>query len=148
MKKLSLAQKVKVFNLLQEHLEILDNGYCRYADPDISDHTLASWIAADDAPFATAKHISGIRLSSFGKLRDRIKPILADENIINGIRDDIARLTDGMLNTNKQLAQLIAKHDKLCQSLSVNKVLDVRHLTMLNDVLLVGKSNGATQTQQ
>lgn len=74
-------------------------------------------VAQEVSPTLRDAHAKNLRMALYGRLR----PAKTDD--LESLRDQLKRAVD-------QLTELTVKHNKLCDSLSVNKVLDVRHLNI------------------
>lgn len=73
-------------------------------------------IAKTVSPDLNAHHVKSIRDEVFGKLKPRLK--------------DMDALIEQLSFTQKKLDDLEIKFNKLCDSISVNRVVDVRHLKL------------------
>lgn len=64
MNSLTFSQKMKLNDLLREHLEDAGEGFCRYKDPAMDDEAITKLL-----PFKSTKHnVAGLRLEVYGKL--------------------------------------------------------------------------------
>ena len=110
--RMSRAELFKASGLLSAHCQLVD-GFAVYEE---------GWndqrIAAETSPRLTLNSIQKLRSEAIGQLRRSPEP--KNERV-----DDIERnFADLLVKYN----DLIIKHNKLVDTLSVNKIIDVRHL--------------------
>jgi hypothetical protein len=79
--------------------------------------------AKEVSPDLNGGHSQNLRAAVFGKLYVRGPAKDAPDPRVGGLIDEVAMLR-------KQLWDLTDKYDKLCLALSVNRVVDARHLTV------------------
>lgn len=100
------AELFKASGLLTAHCAVDGEGFAVYE---------AGWddgkIAAQISETLNASHIMRLREEAIGRTRPFSKS-----------------------SSNKKLEELILKHNKLCETLSLNKVADVRHLRLTDGV--------------
>jgi hypothetical protein len=107
------AEIVKINQLLTEHCHKGENGLYNY-DKDWSDDRIAKEVN----PNLQRTQVGKIRLELFGA----IQPTVGENTIIKELRTKIDEL-------NTRLHELENLHAKLCSSLTINKISDVKHLT-------------------
>jgi hypothetical protein len=103
---ITLKETIAVIDLLKEHTSPAGEGLCEYKD-DFDDARIAAMVSGDLSKSSVAK----VRTEVFGKL------------YIRGNGDPASVLL-------KEFAELTGRYNKLLDMLSVNRVVDVRHLKM------------------
>lgn len=109
--KASTTQVIAIHRMLEEEVEKLEGGLCQYKNPDVSDATLA------EKSKASVNTVARIRQEMFGKVR-RASVDAETAADIRGLKEQLAELTD--------------KHNKLCVTLSLEKIANVKHLAVGN----------------
>lgn len=137
-------QAIKIHAKLLEVVRTIANGRCEYIDPNITDQTVAEQLKVG------AGTVASIRKQAFGQLTlprnsflgrmdelsQKIATLEAESDAQNHVIDNQSRV----------LAELIQKHNALCTNLAINKVIDVRHLTVsVADAVKGGIVNSAQQ---
>lgn len=127
---------IKAHALLGEHLEVIvpqvrnehgvlvTQGLVKYK-PGFSDEQLAKQIAPD----LPERSIANLRQNAFGNLTS---PPSAAENDAARIAALEAKIEDLMKANGRLSSALVVltdRHDRLCETLAVNQVAPVRHLT-------------------
>ena len=107
-------------DLFRKHLKKspTEKGLWVY-DEGWSDQRIASVIAPD------------LSVKSIAKLRLKIAGPIASVPIGGVSRKDVDDLLAMNLEIKSQLAEVTAKYNKLVETLSINKVVDVRHLKVM-----------------
>jgi hypothetical protein len=113
--RLSRTEIIKANELLKEHLIAEASGLFSYRD-DWSDDRIASELRSGMPPMNAIKNL---RAELFGQLR---------KSPAKDAEPRIAALEDAVRNLVLQLAALSDKHTKLCETLSLNQIVNVRHL--------------------
>lgn len=142
---------IKAHGLLTEHLEIIvpqvlnddgvlvTQGLVKYK-PGYDDEQLAQQIAPDLPP----KSIAGLRIKAFGNLTAPAGSTSENEIIASlSLRMQAAeRREEDLMKANTAISQalmaLTDKHNKLCETLALNQVAPVRHLTTTAPLKAVG----------
>lgn len=143
---LTRLEIVKLSNLIEANVEKLDGGLVRYKG-DWTDEKAAHHIAAD----LNATHAARLRTELFGPLIGARGQ--SDEDIskqLNRYRDQIVELqakladeTAARVLLEKRHRHLWSQFDKLCDAISLNRVLDVRSCKYRADTAVA--NNGAAE---
>lgn len=116
-RKTTRVELIKANSLLEKYLEKMPDGTVQYKD---------GW---DDGKIAMAVALDMPR-TSIGNIRNELfGPLRKEGSAVAGA--DPARVTalEAELNSMKEkFSQLVLLHQKLCDNLSVNRIVDVRHL--------------------
>ncbi|MDQ2079517.1 hypothetical protein RA307_04925 [Xanthobacteraceae bacterium Astr-EGSB] len=122
----SRAQIIKVSDLLREHLKEAGENLFAY-DEGWNDKRVA-----DDVTGITAIHVSKIRTDLYGRIRPAAPALLqggvVDEARMARIEKGLAELAADTGKLSELVDEVRRLHAMLCQSISVNRLLDVRHL--------------------
>lgn len=106
---------IKANDLFKTYLvKVADSDVYEYLN-DYSDAKIAEEI--DPGKTLSGASVGNLRLQIYGKLR----PPRADR-----VEDIITQLQ----NVVRTLEELTLKHNRLCETLAINKIVDVRHLLM------------------
>ena len=126
-RKASTPEVIRINNLLQEHGGMAD-GFFGY-HPGWDDARIVREVHEELSPATAAR----IRREMYGNFRSGTKGAHSDE--IEGLRASLRALQTELQTTNRDIAELRARadaaadlHAKLCESLSINRVLAVSHL--------------------
>jgi hypothetical protein len=117
-RRLTQGETIQLHEVLKQHLTILpkvnpdDPQLCEF-EKGWDDERCAKEVASD----LNSTHAGGLRTNLFGRLF--VKG--ADAARIEALEEQLKVLSS-------KLTELTLKHDKLCTALSVNRVLDLRHL--------------------
>jgi hypothetical protein len=117
------AQVIKIGMLLAEHLKPVDGGLFSY-DGDWSDERVAIEAAPLGNPIA-GTHVLGVRQELYGNLR---KPP-TDGDDVGALKAQIAELQKAAAAQAQELIKLADLHAKLCLTLSMERISDVRYLS-------------------
>lgn len=120
---LSQVETVKMAALLQQHITLIpkikdeDPQLCKFEE-GWNDERIAKEIAQD----LGVNHSANLRENLYGRL------------FVKSPKSELEERVDFLEKKVEQLCTLlhefIGKHDKVCIALGLNKVVDVRHLTM------------------
>lgn len=110
-------QRFAVTLVLSAHCKAGNDGYAVYED-GWNDERVAKEAGLD--PEKNVKSVANMRVEAIGKLRI----VTRDDKVEERIRDLEQKFAAQILHTNT----LITKYNKLIDTLSVNKIIDVRHL--------------------
>lgn len=116
-RRLSQGETVRLHEVLKQHLTLLPK--LNPDDPQLCEFE-HGWdderCAKEVDPELTSAHAGNLRQNLFGRLF-----VKATEGRLDALEEQVKVLTT-------KLAELTQRYDKLCTALSVNRVLDVRHL--------------------
>lgn len=110
-------QIIEISDLLRLHLKPSEGGLFAY-DGEWSDQKIADTVGG-----LNANHVAHIRSECFGKLYQR-----APVDDVSALKAELAAVKAQGQAIAKNLADLWDLHAKLCATLAVNRVLDVRYL--------------------
>lgn len=133
--KISRTQTIAIYTRLSDLIEKLDNGMCRYRNPEHSDATVATEFSCSH------NSVAGVRKELFGNLVSKREPGASDTAAIAALQAELNNLNSRYLQVLAGLNELIVKHNRLCETLSLNRVAEVKHLTMLSET----KGTGTAQ---
>lgn len=137
----SRAQIIRISELLKEHLNPADGGLFSYAS-DWSDARVAEIVATEANPI-TAGHVLTVRAELFGNLRTSA-PVSAVETRVAALTAELAAERSKSERLDSRLALIEELHAKLCLLVSVNQLVDARHLTgRAPSARLAAPTNGA-----
>jgi len=117
------AEIIKIHKLLAEHIHKGENGLYTY-DKDWSDDRIAKEVN----PNLQRTQVGKIRLELFGA----IQPTVGENVIVKELRSKIDELTI-------RLSELENLHAKLCSTITINKISDVKHLTGRGETIRASK---------
>jgi hypothetical protein len=109
--------KLQIAELLAKHLKPHEKAAGQFVyDGDFTDEYIAKLVGDG----LNDGHVGRIRLELYGPLY-RVPPVVDDARV-TAMQTVIEKLT-------AELADLNGRHNKLCQTLALNRVADVRHLS-------------------
>lgn len=117
----STPQIIAINEKLKEVLQSIGEGMWQYKD-QWSDEAVAKFISPD----LNHTHIGRIRLECFGQIQAR-RPT-SNRLDVEQLKADNHRLSMENSDIRSRLDAIELLHAKLCDSLSVNRVVDVKHL--------------------
>jgi hypothetical protein len=115
------VETIKMHSIMQQHIRIVpmpdgETSQCEYID-DWSDQR----VAQATAPDLHEGHASRLRLNFWG-------PLFEPKNPDKELEKRLSTLEQSLANLLVLFDNLATKHDRLCQGLSVARVVDARHL--------------------
>ena len=131
----SIPETVAISKLLAEHGNMKD-GYYHY-HPEWSDERVAKAVHPD----LRMIHAATIRKQVYGKLFEKPNSKADVKELQLGLADmgqTLAQLSTDWAELKHRLDALADLHAKLCESLSVNRVCDVRHLAGKSTLRVAG----------
>lgn len=112
---------VKLNDRLRVVCEVLGDGFCAYAE-GFNDEVLAAELGIG------LNSVRRFRQDYFGSIRIPAAKAKAEAPAPADRRVD--RLEDAFLNMAAAYAELLDRHNRLCAQLSVNQIMDCRHLVL------------------
>lgn len=126
--KASRTQIIAIHKLLEEHLEIIGERLVRYRG-EHSDVSIAALVdAAPNSIASVRRELFGDLVRSSGRSAETANTVL-----LQRLEGEITNLNSRYLQTLNALNELIVKHNRLCQHLTINRVVDANHLTILTE---------------
>lgn len=121
-KHMSRMQLIEANKILSAHLKVIGEGIVEY-EQGWSDEIIAKMLGED-----ISKHsVAAARLELFGKFV-RTMPNGVSEERFKKFEEDVNNLEKGIKLTMDKLDAISLKHKKLCENLTLNRVIDVKHL--------------------
>ena len=118
----SPAQTIALHGLMKEHLHQPGPGETYWVyDDGWSDKSVAAHVKG-----VNPQQVTHLRLQLFGPIGP--KAGMASVVQIDEIKRDVIGLQDAVNKLRSAIEDLAKRHNQLCQTLSINRVADVRHL--------------------
>lgn len=118
----SRAEVVKINDLLREHLKRVGDTDQWVYDDDWSDQKIAAVVGGG----LGVNHVAHVRTEVYGSLRRAGSETSADK--IEALEASIKELQQAVLAQARAYEALAGLHRKLCETLALNRVADVKHL--------------------
>jgi len=118
--KASRTQIIAIHQRLVQVLEKVGEDHCKYIEPS-SDHSVAQELNC------SPNNVAGVRKELFGNLFKKSVP--SDELL--ELRSQVNALQNKLGEVDGRLQDLEIKHNKLCETLSLNRLASVNHLTVM-----------------
>lgn len=121
--KATRGQVIAANDLLRQHLKAIEGTSMFAYDGEWSDAKIAEAVGG-----INADQVANVRLEIFGPLIDRKAPSAEGADVAL-LRAQVAEMQRAMLAQAEAHTKLADLHTKLCVLLSVNQIVDARHLS-------------------